>query len=249
MTYIPVALEMYSVRKEFAVNPYATMKAVKDMGYEGVEFAGSPVWSAEFHAALLRETGLVCCGWHTPWENLQGDKLTETIKLNLAVGNKYVIVPGIRASTHAEWREKATAMNVISEQLAVYGLRCGYHNHAQDFALLEGTTTWDTFMSNTSDRVVMQLDTGNALAGNGDIMKTLNDYPGRCQTIHLKPYSKAKGYEPLIGEDECPWQEIFNFCQTKGNTEWYIIEYECPIYPALEAVEKCLAGTRKLLAK
>ena len=39
MTYIPVGLEMYSVRKEFAANPYATMKAVKAMGYEGVEFA------------------------------------------------------------------------------------------------------------------------------------------------------------------------------------------------------------------
>jgi len=247
MTYIPVGLEMYSVRKEFAANPYATMKAVKAMGYEGVEFAGPPAWGADFYAALLKETGLVCCGWHTPWESLQPEKIADTIRLNLAVGNKYVIVPGIKATTHAEWLDKAIAMNGIADQLAVYGLRCGYHNHAKDFALLDGKTTWDTFMSNTSDRVVMQLDTGNALAGNANIMQTLNDYPGRCQTIHLKPYSRAKGYEPLIGEDDCPWKDIFAFCQTKGNTEWYIIEYECPAYPALEAVEKCLVATRKLL--
>ena len=39
MTYIPVGLEMYSVRKEFAASPYATMKAVKAMGYEGVVLA------------------------------------------------------------------------------------------------------------------------------------------------------------------------------------------------------------------
>ncbi|MGI6354495.1 MAG: sugar phosphate isomerase/epimerase [Lentisphaerae bacterium] len=247
MTYIPVGLEMYSVRKEFAASPYATMKAVKAMGYEGVEFAGAPVWGADFYAALLKETDLVCCGWHTPWESLQPEKIADTIRLNLAVGNKYVIVPGIAANTHAEWLEKAIAMNDIADQLAVYGLRCGYHNHSKDFALLDGKTTWDTFMSNTSDRVVMQLDTGNALAGNANIMQTLNDYPGRCQTIHLKPYSRAKGYEPLIGEDDCPWKDIFAFCQTKGNTEWYIIEYECPAYPALEAVEKCLVATRKLL--
>ena len=32
MPRIPIALEMYSVRKEFAVAPLATMQAIKDMG-------------------------------------------------------------------------------------------------------------------------------------------------------------------------------------------------------------------------
>ena len=39
-----------------------------------------------------------------------------------------------------------------------------------------------------------------------------------------------------------PWRDIFEFCQTKGNTDWYIIEYECPEIPALEAVKQCLDG-------
>ena len=53
MSYIPVAVEMYSVRKEFAANPLATMKALKEMGYEGVEFAGAPQFSGEFYGILL----------------------------------------------------------------------------------------------------------------------------------------------------------------------------------------------------
>ena len=54
MTIIPVALEMYSVRKEFTENPLATMKAIKAMGYDGVEFAGAPQFCSEFRVRLLR---------------------------------------------------------------------------------------------------------------------------------------------------------------------------------------------------
>ena len=36
----PVALQMYPLRKEASENLYATLKKVKEMGYEGVEFAG-----------------------------------------------------------------------------------------------------------------------------------------------------------------------------------------------------------------
>ena len=138
MVYIPVAVEMYSVRKEFAANPLATMKALKEMGYEGVEFAGAPQFSGDFYAALLKESGLVCCGWHTPWDSVQPDKIEETIKLNQAVGNKYLIIPGIGASTHEEWADLGRQMNAVADKLAQYGMRTGYHNHDRDFKPLDG---------------------------------------------------------------------------------------------------------------
>ena len=248
MAYIPIALEMYSVRKEFTENPLATMKAVKAMGYEDVEFAGDPQFTPEFYAGLLKETGLVCCGWHTPWARVQPDKLADTIRLNQAVGNKYIIIPWLKAESHQDWLTKAAEMNALADKLAPYGFRCGYHNHAHEFQLLDGKAPWDSYMGNTYKRVVMQLDTGNALSGGADIMGTLNKYPGRCQTIHLKPFSKDpdKRFKPIIGDDDCPWQDIFAFCQDKGDTEWYIIEYECPEIPALEAVEKCLKAAQAL---
>ena len=88
---------------------------------------------------------------------------------------------------------------------------------------------------------------GDALASYGLHPAVIED--ADCQTIHLKPYSKdpAKGFKPIIGQDDCPWKEIFDFCQTKGNTEWYVIEYECPEIPTLEAVKMCLDATRGML--
>lgn len=249
MSYIPVAVEMYSVRKEFSDNPLKTMQALKTMGYEGVEFAGAPQYSNDFYAALLKETGLVCCGWHTPWNLFQGDALEETVQRNLAVGNKYLIVPWFQAPTLEGWKEFGRQVNDVAAKLAKYGMRIGYHNHAHDFAPLDGVRTWDTFFSVTDPRVLIQVDTGNAVAGGADIMAELNGKcAGRAKTIHLKPYSQARQFEPMIGEDECPWKEIFAFCQTQGDTEWYVIEYECEVYPALEAVEKCLKAVRAMQA-
>lgn len=244
MTKIPIALEMYSVRKDFSANPLATMRAVKEMGYTGVEFAGKPEFCAEFYAALLRETGLVCCGWHTPWESVQPDRLAETVRLNQMVGNTNIIVPWLQANTHAEWQEKAEQLSAIAAQLAPLGIRVGYHNHSHEFKSLDGKTPWDTFQEHSDRDVIMQLDTGNAMSGGCDLLPMLERYPGRCRTIHLKPWNAdpEKGFKSIIGEDSVPWRDIFEFCQTKGNTDWYIIEYECPEIPALEAVKQCLDG-------
>ena len=217
------------------------------MGYEGVEFAGPPMFSAEFYASLLKESGLVCCSWHTPWQLVQEDTLQQTIELNQAVGNKYVIIPFLQAETHDEWKALAEQLNVLADKLAHYGMKTGYHCHGKDFQLLDGKTPWSTFMSIASPKTIFQLDVGNAMSGGADVMAELEAHPGRCQTIHLKPWSANGGFEPVIGEDDAPWKDIFRFCDEKGATEWYIIEYECPTIPAMQAVETCLRNTKTLL--
>ncbi len=93
----------------------------------------------------------------------------------------------------------------------------------------------------------MQLDTGNAIRGGGDVISILERYPRRAGTVHLKPYSTTAGkddprlgFRPVIGDDDTPWEQVFALCETTGGTEWYIVEYESDAYPPLEAVERCL---------
>ena len=249
MTMIPVALEMYSVRKEFSENPLACLRAVKDMGYTGVEFAGKPQFCKEFYAALLKETGLVCCGWHTPWDSVQGEELAKTIELNQAVGNPNIIIPWLDAQTLDDWKTKALQLSELAVNLAPLGMHVGYHNHYHEFAAVDGQTPWDVFMGNADPAVIMQLDLGNALKGGCDIMATLNRYPGRCRTIHLKPYNRdVNDSRDPIGKDDIDWKAVFEFCETKGRTEWYIVEYEAPGLPAMDAVRQCLEGVNAIRA-
>jgi sugar phosphate isomerase/epimerase len=256
MAQIPIALQLYSVRHDLDRDLRGTLQAVAEMGYAGVEFAGAPKQSAAELKPLLDECGLACCGWHTPFALVQEDTLAETIAFNQALDNPNVIVPGIPADlreTRDDWLKLAVFFDEVAAKLAPYGMKTGYHNHHIEFAPLDGEQPWDTFFGNTGEGVIMQLDTGNAIYGGGDPVDILSRYPGRTGTVHLKPYSKAlgkddphKGFRPVIGDDDTPWEAIFEICESSGGTQWYIVEYESDAYPPLEAVELCLRGLRAM---
>lgn len=254
MARIPIALELYSVRTELANDLLGTLKAVAEMGYEGVEFAGAPKHGAEELKAALDETGLTCCGWHTPITLVADDQLEKTIALNKALGNPNIIIPGLppefRDSKQA-WRKTATFFDELADKLAAHDMRTGYHNHWIEFTEMDGELPWDILFSNTKQDVIMQLDTGNAYCGGGDCVAILQRYPGRAKTVHLKPYKgPPEGADPkdgmgtMIGEDDTPWERIFELCESQGGTEWYIVEYESDMYPSLEAVDRCLKALK-----
>ena len=250
MARIPIALELYSVRNELAEDVAGTLEAVAEMGYEGVEFAGPPQHEGAELRTILDDNGLVCCGWHTPFNLVQDDTLAATIELNQTLGNPNVIVPGIPGhlvQTRDDWRTMADVFNALADKLAPQGMKTGYHNHHIEFTELDGETPWDTLFGNTNAGVIMQLDTGNAASGGGDCVAILEKYPGRAGTVHLKPWHAERGagdrhagFQPIIGDDTLPWADIFGLCESVGGTEWYIVEYESDAYPPLESVKRCL---------
>ena len=147
--------------------------------------------------------------------------------------------------SRAAWLETTQLMNEAAERAAPAGMKVGYHNHGVEFQPMEGELPWDTFFANTKPEVVMQLDFGNALHGGGNPIPYVERYPGRATTVHLKEYS-ATNDKALIGEGDVNWQQLFALCESKGGTEWYIVEQESYAYPPLECVDKCLQNLRKM---
>ncbi|MEI6809088.1 MAG: sugar phosphate isomerase/epimerase [bacterium] len=248
---IPIGLELYSVRDDLARDAFGTLKAVAAMGYEGVEFAGGVPHSGKFMRAILDEVGLVCCGWHTPFEWVQDNKLADTIALNKAVGNTRLIVPGLPiegSDVLGEWRKKAKFFNNLADKLASHNMVTGYHNHTSEFEVIDGKTPWDVFFSETEGRVVMQLDTGNARHGGANSCDILRRFPNRAGSVHLKPYTPGAEdpFKAPIGEDATPWADVFKLCETIGGTEWYVVEYESSAYPPIDAVARCLKGMKAM---
>jgi sugar phosphate isomerase/epimerase len=244
---IPIGLQLYSVRNECEKDLVPTVTAVAKMGYKAVEFAGYYRRDAKTLRKVLDDVGLKCCGTHIGLETLQGDDLPKTIEFNQTLGNKFLIVPGLaekHTQTRLAWQETADLFNALAEKVAPHGMRVGYHNHTIEFKALDGELPWDTFFGRTRKQVVMQFDTGNAMQGGGDATVFLKRYPGRAATVHVKPFSKAKP-NALIGDDELPWKEIFQLCETGAATEWYIVEYESDAYPPLVSVEKSLQKLRE----
>lgn len=230
MKNIPLALQAYSLRQTFPTQPLATLRTIRETGFTGVEFYGS-FFKPAFYRALLEETGLVCCGWHTPVDNLEGEKFGPAVELNLAVGSKFLCVPWFQADTADGWKRFADRLNAAAEKLRPFGLRTGYHCHAHDFKPVEGAIPWEIVAENTGKDVVLQLDTGNAMSGGADVMATLKKFPGRNQTIHWKPWSAKDRFHTPAGSDGHDWSALLDWCETEGRTEWAVLEYEEPDDP------------------
>lgn len=256
------AVELYAVRHELEKDMAGTLRRIAAMGYKGVEFAGGFVHTAQRVKAALDDAGLVCCGWHTPWNALDADRFFATVSYFKTIGNKYAIIPGLPAemtASRAAWMATAEKFNERAAQLAEYGIKLGYHNHDAELKLYEdGECPLTVLFDNTSENVLAQMDNGHVINGRGyDIMRLLKKYPGRFETVHAKPYSlelgkdeHIKGYDCMIGDkyDDVPWTEFMKFCREMHHTKWYIVEYETNLMPEMEGTAKCMAALKAMEA-
>jgi sugar phosphate isomerase/epimerase len=240
---IPIGLQLYSVREQCAKDLPPVLKAVGEMGYKGVEFAGYYNRNARELRKMLEDNGLVCCGTHTALDTVEGDKLKATIEFNQILGNPYLIVPSMDGKSRQGWIDKAKQFNELADKLKAYRMVTGYHAHGGDFKKYEGETAWDLFFGNTKKEVVMQMDTGNCMDGGADPIAVLKKYPGRATTIHLKEHGgDAKA---VIGDGDINWKEVFALCEA-GGTKWYIVEHERGGPDPVGDVKRCLEALKKM---
>ena len=244
---IPIALELYSVRKQCEKDFPGTLRAVAEMGYEGVEFAGYWDTPAREIRKTLDGLGLKAAGTHIEYETLLGDELKKTVEFNKTIGNDFLIVPGVpeeQAQSAQDWAKIARLLEEAAEKVAPEGMWVGFHNHQNEFKKYDGKTAWDV-MYGATKRLVMQMDIGNAMHGGCEPISFMKKYPGRQQSVHLKEYSAAKGFV-RIGEGDVDWKAVLDFCQGSGDTRWYVIEFENLAFPAIESVKMCLEHIRRI---
>lgn len=243
---IPIALQLYSIRNAAQKDLAGVIKAVADMGYDGVEFAGYYGHKPEEIRKMLDANHLRCAGTHTGLDQLLGRRYEKTAQLHKILGTKFMIVPGgIDAGLHSVGGNDMTAklFDELAYKAAKDDLMIGYHAHGGDFKDIDGETAWERFFGATKDNVIMQMDVGNCLGGGGNPYAVLKKFPNRSKTIHLKEHSKNGA---PVGEGEVDWAKVFEICESDGGTEWYVVEHEVGDAVKLDGVEACIKNLRKM---
>ena len=248
MARIPIALQLYSVREDCATDLEGTIKAVAEMGYEGVEFAGYHGRSAAELKDLCASLNLGIACSHVGYDTVRGEALAETMAFNKAMGNRYLIVPALaeeHRNSPAAWQQTTASFARIAPDVEAEGLRLGYHNHRWEFEAQDGQIPWDIFCSGTPASVVTQLDVGHCMRGGGDPVAYLERYAGRAQLVHVKEYDPADE-TTVVGKGVVPWDKVFAACERVGGTEWYIVEHERYADPPMVCVEQCLRNLQSM---
>jgi sugar phosphate isomerase/epimerase len=248
---IPVGLELYSVRDELKKDPEGTVRAVAQMGYQGVEFyAPYFEWSesqTKQMRKLLDDLGIRCFSTHNDSSYFGPEKISRARDMNLILGSKYVVMassdpkPGLDG-----WKTIADALNVAADQLESSGLKAGYHNHQLEFTPVENQRPIEMLAKNTKPSVMLQLDVGTCLEAGSDPVAWIRANPGRIRSLHLKDWSPepAKGYTVLFGEGAAPWKSIFEAAESAGGVEYYFIEQEGSRFNEIETARRCLQSFR-----
>ena len=248
MNKIPLGLGLFSVRHALENDLEGTLKKVRDIGYEAVEFYGRIYPDAPRIKTALAGAGLKVVGWHTPIDIFDDAQIDNTIAFHRAIGNPNLVIPGLpheMTKDAASWHKSADLLGKIAQKLKATDLTFGYHNHSAEFSPLDsGEQAWD-ILASVPD-LMLQLDNGNAMNGGGDTVALLKKYPCRTKTIHLKPYSVTEGFSTMIGSDSIPWLETFEVLENQGATDWALVEYEDAMYEELEGVRLCFEALKAM---
>lgn len=248
---IPTGLELYSVREGLKKDPQGTVRAVAQMGYQGVEFyAPYFEWSESQNKQmrkLLDDLGIRCFSTHNDSLFLSPEKISRTRDMNLILGSKYVVMAWSDAKPGLDgWKVIADELNAAADHLEPSGLRAGYHNHELEFTPVENQRPIEIIAKNTKPSIMLQLDVGTCLKAGADPVDWIRRNPGRIRSLHLKDWSPdpAKGYTVLFGEGAAPWKQIFEAAESNGGVEYYLIEQEGSRFNELDTARRCLQSFR-----
>lgn len=193
---LPIALQLYSVRDAAAGDLEGTLRAVHEMGYDGVETAGLYGRTADEFRALLDRYSLTPVSAHVGLGEFDGD-LQGVCAAYAGLGCKNVSIPHIDAcclptrEKFAEFKEKLTA---ISEELSKYGVTLSYHNHDFEFEKADGKYLLDLLYEELDEKILKtQIDVCWAAVGGVNPAEYILSYSGRCPTVHLKDFYGKKG--------------------------------------------------------
>ena len=218
---LPVALQLYTVRDNMAEDFLGTLVKVKNMGYDGVEFAGLYDYAPAQVKQWCDSLGLVPVSAHVPLADMLED-VDKVIADYKAVGCQYIVVPYVteeRRPGGELFLQMVEEIRAIGEKAHAAGLVLLYHNHDFEFNKLEsGQTGLDYLYENVpADFLQTELDQCWVKYAGYEPVEYLKKYEGRSPVVHLKDFFKSGEQEgdpyALIGlnEDEKKENTAFEF--------------------------------------
>jgi sugar phosphate isomerase/epimerase len=255
----PIGLELYSVRGELMKDLMGTVRTVAKMGYEVVEFY-APYYSwtpeqAKDVRKLMDDLGIRCPSTHNSATSLMPEGIQKAIELNQIIGSKTIVMASPpRISNGLDgWKALAETLSKAAATLQPLGMSAGFHNHATEWALVDGQRPVDVLAAGTPKTFVMQLDVGTCVAAGADPVAFIKANPGRIGSVHCKDWAPGtpaedKAYRVLFGEGTSPWRQIFEAAESVGGVQYYLLEQEGSRFSEFETAQRCLATYKSMRA-
>jgi sugar phosphate isomerase/epimerase len=228
------AIILYTVRDAAAEDLPGTLKRVREIGFEYVQWSGMPDLPASEIRAHLDEAGLRAIAGHYPVESFEKDH-ARGVEHWKTIGAKDVapgsMMESCRTSLEA-WRGGMRRIEALGKKLQRDGIRLSYHNHAFEFDRFEGDPRYplDILYAEVSPAYLRaELDTAWIHVGGEDPAAYLRKYAGRCPVVHAKDTRSERGDRnpcfTALGQGALDWEAIIR-AATEADVEWLVYEQD-----------------------
>jgi len=267
-----IGYQVYSARDEAQQDLRGVLTALKEMGYDGVEFAGFYGHSAQEVRSMLDELGLKGISSHLPFDRIEADMFGE-IAYHKTIGCEYIAIPYLDEEMRPGGAKFSHAIQVIykfGRLCKEAGIQLLYHNHDFEFITFSGQYGLD-FLYDCVPACLLktEIDTCWVKYAGLDPAEYVAQYAGRCPVVHLKDYVGRRGGQPyaLINADgtddggrsadvEFEFRPVGHGCQDvksiidsslNSGAEWFIVEQDMSVGRApLEAARMSIETLKKL---
>ena len=248
---LPVALQLYSVREQLQGDFQGTVRAVGEMGYDGVQFAGYGGLDVEAMRACWRRATSSRPGRTPGWTCWRGawTRSWSTTWPSATAGSSAPLCRRARRRDLAGWREVAASLNRIGERCARGGC-----------ASATTTTPSSSRPSRTAGcapryrRPAGGDRSAAGLLGAGRLLDhqgwrrpggMIREYAGRVPITHLKDMTgDARETFAEVGGGDAALAGHPGGPQTGAAVEWHCVEQDRCDRPPLESVRLSLEHLR-----
>lgn len=232
-----LAVQLYTLRNDYKNGKefLELLGKVKEIGFDGVEFAGFAGLEPKVIKEALDRLGLTAVGCHMGLDDLKEPKLEETVNAAKALGMKYIGIGGADHSTEEDVKILCDVFGHANEKYANDGLKFYYHNHTEEFEIKFGDVLC---MDAISEKAYLEVDTYWSYCGGADNYSYITQNKDKIILLHIKdgidrkPCSLGAGDNDLIS--------VFKAAE-KSDIEWLVLENDDPIPTGIEDITRSMA--------
>ena len=228
------AVQLYSVRDHIKSGDdmLEILGKVKEIGFDGVEFAGYFGLSAETLKARCDELGLEVVGTHMGLNDYIPENLAKTLEYTKTLGCKYIGVGGAPHSTYEEALNTGEVLGAAGVEARKLGMDTYYHNHTEEFTeLKDGKTAMDII----GERCKLEIDTYWSFCAGINNAEYLPAKKDEIVLIHIKD---GKGRTPMaLGEGENDLGKVVDGVKAIG-LDWVVLENDDPVPCGLDDISR-----------
>jgi sugar phosphate isomerase/epimerase len=230
--------QIFGVRHQLVADFDGTCEQLYDAGYRVIEYCSPPgfTWEKAGLSPLIKLTaketrsrieaaGLRAVSCHYQYPELK-QHLEERIEFAKELGLEHMVVATMgRHETLDGWMERADDLNRFGEKVKAAGMQMGFHNHGQEWQVIDGTLVFDALTKRFDPKLVnWQYHLQNPAAGRNPI-DILRKYAGRILSLHIMDYSDtAEGAVP-VGQGSVDWKKLFAAAKA-GGVKHYFVEMD-----------------------